>query len=183
MPTPTGRTRRTSLVKGKIERVARRPAILQAPQRSFDVDCRLHPVDQKVNVVAHEYPIYGHFQADLIVGDSSAHEFLLIEFEDGASDSIFKKVGSKATLEWSRRFEHAFSQIVDWMWKLEDMRSSQDFQDAFGSRSANFHGLVVIGRDPLAGPEKARLKWRTDRVLVDSHKISSMSCSCASRSE
>lgn len=64
---------------------------------------------------AHEYPIYGDFIADLIVGDPDVQQYLLIEFENGAPDSIFKQKGSKTTPEWASRFEGAYSQITDWL--------------------------------------------------------------------
>jgi hypothetical protein len=37
-----------------------------------------------------EYPIYGDFTADLVVGNRTRRRFCLIEFEDGQRDSIFK---------------------------------------------------------------------------------------------
>jgi len=134
------------------------------------------PDIRSADVIAHEYPIYGDFKADLIIGDSSAKRYLLIEFEDGRPDSIFKKKKGKTTPEWSGRFERAFSQIVDWIWKLEDMRSTANFSNVFGNRTAKFHGLIIIGKDmKLSAEEESRLNWRTDRVFVDSHKVSCVS--------
>ena len=40
--------------------------------------------------IVFEYPIYGNFRADLIVGNKSAGAFLFVEFEDGRPDSIFR---------------------------------------------------------------------------------------------
>jgi len=48
------------------------------------------PAIRNPNVLAHEFTIYGDFCADLIVGDFFTSIFLLIEFEDGSHDSIFK---------------------------------------------------------------------------------------------
>jgi hypothetical protein len=134
------------------------------------------PSIRKPDVFAHEFAIYGDFVADLIVGDSTAHHYLLIEFEDGRPDSIFTHKKHKTTPEWSRRFETAFSQLLDWLWKLEDMRSTSDFQHTFGSRRAKFQGLIVIGKDMNLSPQEAdRLKWRNDRVIVDSTAVSCVS--------
>ena len=125
---------------------------------------------------AHEYSIDGSFVADLIVGDSTAHQYLLVEFENGCQDSVFKKKGKKATLDWAPRFEGAYSQLIDWLWKLEDKRSTSDFVNTFGSRRATFQGLIVIGKDMNLSPqEKDRLKWRMDRTMIDSNAISSVS--------
>ena len=128
------------------------------------------------NRFAHEYEIYGDFVADLIVGDSSCHHYLLVEFENGAADSVFKRKGKKATPDWAPRFEGAYSQLIDWLWKLEDMRSTADFVNTFGSRRATFQGLIVIGKDmTLSQQEQDRLKWRLDRTMIDSNAISSVS--------
>ena len=97
------------------------------------------------NLLAYEFPVFGDFVADLIVGDAKSHNYLLIEFENANPHSIFKARKGKSKPEWASRFEHAFSQILDWMWKLEDMRSTTDFENVFGSRHAKFHGLIITG--------------------------------------
>lgn len=56
------------------------------------------------------------------------------------------------------------------------MRSTSDFHNTFGSRRAKFQGLIVIGKDmQLSSQEKDRLKWRNDRIIVDSTAISCVS--------
>lgn len=126
--------------------------------------------------VAHEYTIDGHFVADLVVGDSSKRNFVLVEFENGQPDSIFKASGRKATRDWARRFEGAYSQLNDWLWKLEDNRATANFAAVFGSRAAKFHGIIIIGKDMALTPqEKERLEWRMDRTLIDSKKINVIS--------
>lgn len=138
--------------------------------------CNYFPNIKKPDRLAHEYEIYGDFVADLVVGDSESHRYLLVEFENGAPDSVFKKKGSKSTPDWAPRFEGAYSQLVDWFWKLDDMRSTGDFQNSFGSRSAKFQGLIIIGKDmTLSLQEQDRLKWRIDKTMIDSTAISSVS--------
>jgi hypothetical protein len=138
--------------------------------------CTYFPKIKAPDKLAHEYEIYGDFVADLVVGDSSVHHYLLVEFENGAPDSVFKKKGTKATPDWAPRFEGAYSQLVDWLWKLEDMRSTSDFQSTFGSRQATFQGLIVIGKDMNLSPqEKDRLKWRIDKTMIDSSAVSCVS--------
>lgn len=130
------------------------------------------PNISNADVFAHEYPIYGDFKADLVLGDSTTHNYLLVEFENGDTDSIFKKKKGKSTPDWAQRFEGAFSQLLDWLWKLEDMRSTANFTHAFGNRQAKFQGLIVIGKDmSLSQQEIARLKWRVDKVVVDSNAV------------
>jgi hypothetical protein len=125
---------------------------------------------------AHEYEIDGDFVADLVVGDSSVYQYLLVEFEDGTPNSVFKKKRNKATPDWAPRFEGAYSQLTDWIWKLEDKRSTADFVNTFGNRRAKFQGLIVIGKDMnLSQQEQDRLKWRMDRTMIDSNAVSSIS--------
>ena len=134
------------------------------------------PHIKNADVFAHEYPIYGDFKADLIVGDSVTNSYLLVEFENGSPESVFKKKPGKATPDWAPRFECAFSQLVDWLWKLDDMRSTADFVHAFGNRQAKFQGLIIIGKDmQLDSQSASRLKWRVDRVVVDSSFVSCIS--------
>jgi hypothetical protein len=129
-----------------------------------------YPAIRKPDVIAHEFPIGGDFKADLVVGDSTTREYLLVEFEDASSSSIFS--GKKAKRDWARRFEGAFSQLVDWIWKLEDMRSTSDFTHTFGGSDASFHGLIVTGKDLKLSPsETARLRWRIEHTMVDSKRI------------
>jgi hypothetical protein len=138
--------------------------------------CNYFPMIKLPDLIAHEYEIYGDFVADLIVGDSSVNRYLLVEFENGACDSVFKQKGKKATPDWAPRFEGAYSQLVDWLWKLEDMRSTSDFVNTFGSRRAKFQGLIVIGKDmKLLPQERDRLKWRVERTMIDSNAVSSVS--------
>lgn len=138
--------------------------------------CNYFPKITNPNCLAHEFQIYGDFVADLIVGDTVEHRYVLIEFENGATDSIFKKKKGKATPDWASRFEGAYSQLTDWLWKLEDMRSTLDFQNTFGSRRATFQGLIVLGKDmALSKQELDRLKWRMDKTKIDSNEISIVS--------
>jgi hypothetical protein len=138
--------------------------------------CNYFPRIRTADRFAHEFEIYGDFVADLIVGDSKEKHYLLIEFEDGTPDSVFKKKGKKATPDWSSRFESSHSQLVDWLWKLEDMRSTADFQNTFGGRRATFQGLIVIGKDmKLTDQEIDRLQWRTSRTKFDSNSFECVS--------
>src|SRR6185503_20484208 len=77
--------------------------------------CNYFPKITQPDRIAHEYQIYGDFVADLIVGDSTAHRYLLVEFENGAPDSVFKQKRTKATPDWASRLEGAYSQLIDWL--------------------------------------------------------------------
>ena len=119
-----------------------------------------------------EFDLAGDFRADMLLGSRKAHRFLVVEFEPGEADAIFKKQPDRKNPEWSARFEHAFSQIVDWFYCLEDQKNTAAFQHTFGSGEIAFTGLLVMGRrDGLEPPQLRRLSWRTKKVLIDSNKI------------
>jgi hypothetical protein len=122
--------------------------------------------------LAYEYDILGDFRADLVVGDSQLGWYSFIEFEGASKNSIFETKGSKATPEWSPRFEHGFSQVVDWLWKLSSAENSREFAYRFGLEFAGYEGMLIIGRsEGLKQRERDRLRWRRDRVLVNSKHV------------
>jgi hypothetical protein len=127
----------------------------------------------RVDRLAYEFDFFGDYAADLAAGDSKKREYCFVEFENAAPDSIFRKSGKKSSLEWSPRFDHGYSQIIDWFWKLHDLARSDTGRARFGhANSFNYCGLLVIGRSRgLAPLEKERLDWRRNRVLVDSRHI------------
>jgi PIN domain len=49
-----------------------------------------------------------------------------VEFEDANEKSIFNKT-SKLVPEWSRRFEHGFSELVDWILWIENSKETAGF--------------------------------------------------------
>ena len=122
--------------------------------------------------IAFEYDIFGDFKADIVVGDSESGRYLFIEMEDAGPNSIFEKKRGRATSEWSSRFERGYSQLVDWFWKLSDMKQTREFVTRFGTEITDYYGMLIIGRkDALDQKERDRLKWRRQRVLVDTIPI------------
>ena len=129
-----------------------------------------HPEIVRYDLVAHELPLFGDFAADLVVGDSKNSAFAFIEFEDASPESIFVK--RKATPDWSPRFEHGFSQLVDWFFKLHEQGQTVEFEEKFGSRTIRHLGILVIGRtEHLGKREEHRLRWRQEYVLLNSKQI------------
>jgi hypothetical protein len=123
------------------------------------------------DLIAYEYDLFGDFTCDFVIGDSRTKAFCFIEFEDAKPDSIFKTT-NRATSEWSNRFEHGFSQFVDWIYKLHDTEKTNAFADRFGAHSIEFMGALIIGRSQYLTPaEQQRLKWRQKYVLINSQRI------------
>jgi hypothetical protein len=121
------------------------------------------------DLLAFDYQLFGDFSCDLVVGDSARKSFGLVEWEDATAGSLFRQQGRKATPEWATRFEHGFSQIVDWFWRLDEAANPDEIEDRFGDRRPQYFGLLVAGRDAhLAHPrERRRLQWRTRKVQVN----------------
>ncbi|MBI2511713.1 MAG: DUF4263 domain-containing protein [Opitutae bacterium] len=131
----------------------------------------LAPSMAAFNRVDPEFSLYGDFRADAIIGDWDKKSFCMIEFEDARRDSIYRAC-ARTTKEWSPRFEHGFSQIVDWLWKVDDFRQTRTGTVTFGQDAFEFMGMLVIGRDSfLDDMDRARLAWRMSKVVVNSQRI------------
>ena len=123
-------------------------------------------------LIAFQFPFIGDFVADIVLGNRDTSTFCIIEFEDGKSNSIFKKVRTKATTEWSARFEHGFSQLVDWCCTLDDFKKNDRFAKDFGPGHVRFIAILILGRSAgVSQDDRIRLRWRTEKVRVDSHTI------------
>lgn len=131
------------------------------------LNLQLHQIDR----LCEEFDLFGNFRCDWAVGDSGSGAYTLIEFEDARPASVFGG-GTKYHEEWGRRFEHGFSQLVDWFWAVDAYRGNPDFQRRFGTGPVQFFGLLVVGRRQfLRGDQLDRLKWRLDRVTINTHKV------------
>jgi hypothetical protein len=124
------------------------------------------------SLLGYEFPFMGDFAADIVLGNREKGMFCVVEFEDGKLDSIFKKLPKKSTTEWSNRFEHGFSQLVDWFYCLDDFKKTERFAKDFGHGHITFLGLLILGRSAgVSNTDRNRLRWRTEKVRVDSHNI------------
>jgi hypothetical protein len=125
------------------------------------------------DLLAFQYQLFGDYSCDLVVGDSARKVYGFVEWEDAAAGSLFRQQGRKATPEWSSRFEHGYSQIIDWFCKLDDMARTDEFESRFGARNIHYFGLLIAGRDAyLSHPrERRRWEWRAQKVIVNSLPI------------
>lgn len=130
------------------------------------------PMGGPATHLAYEFPFLGDFAADLIVGNREQAQYLIVELEDGASNSVFTKLKGKKTKEWSRRFDHGYSQLIDWFCCLDDYRQTAKFIEEFGPGYVTFHGMLVVGRNAgMSDDERRRLKWRAANVVINSKPI------------
>lgn len=131
-----------------------------------------NPRVNRFDRIATEFDLFGDFSCDLVVGDSESHNFCFVEFEDAKPNSVFHKKAGKATPEWSPRFDHGFSQILDWFAILEDQKRTAQFKAKFGSDLIQYVGLLVIGRRQyLDNALYDRLRWRSEQVQVGARQV------------
>lgn len=124
------------------------------------------------DVQAFEYDLFGDFAADLVVGDSRAGAYTFVEFEDARRNSVFAPRPGRFKSAFGTRFEHGYSQIVDWFYKLDSLQGTREMEERFGQREIYYEGILVIGRDESLNPtEQSRLKWRKERIVVNSKHI------------
>jgi len=124
---------------------------------------------------ANELDLFGDFVCDLAAGDDEANAYTLIELEDAQECSILSKLAKGKTMKrWSPRFEHGFSQLVDWAWRLSaEAGTSEAFRRIFGGHHPVIHFVLVIGRDADLDPsDLARLRWRANNISLGQYRMS-----------
>lgn len=130
-----------------------------------------HPNVTTFDRLGIEVGLFGRFTADVVAGDGHTGAYCFVEFEDGRTNSIFVRRG-RQTSEWAARFEHAFGQVIDWLWLLDDIEQTQTLEEQFGSKPLDVTALLVMGRDGgISTTDRRRLKWREKHVVVNSHHI------------
>ncbi len=130
-----------------------------------------HPNATAYDRLGVEVELFGQFTADVIAEDKTSQAYALLEFEDGRTNSMFVRRG-RQTSEWAQRFEHAFGQIIDWLWLLDDQQHTLAFEEKFGPRPISIVAVVVAGRDSgVSMVDRRRLRWREEHVVVNSHHI------------
>jgi hypothetical protein len=146
------------------------PFFAKRPHLSaFAASWNLH-IDE-INLFGFEFDLFGNFRCDWAAGDSKSGQFVLVEIEDARANSVFGG-GEKYHDEWGRRFEHGYSQLIDWFWALDMYRDNPDFRKRFGGGAPNFSGLLLVGRNRfLDAAMRERLNWRVQRVTINSNRI------------
>ncbi|MEB3308660.1 MAG: Shedu immune nuclease family protein [Snowella sp.] len=118
------------------------------------------------------------FRADFVVADRLRKKYVFIEFENAKEDSIFKKKPrnsevSNISYEWSPRYEHGVSQVIDWYYRMDDYERTNKFEEYFGDRHIEYTGLLIIGRNHFlqqAGLIQ-RFRWRSHKTIINSKSL------------
>lgn len=134
------------------------------------------------DLIAQEYWVLDKLRCDFAMCNSRRQRFCFVEIEDASKNSIFTErkpnvfnglMGRPPYYDWARRFEHGYSQILDWVRVLEDAKNTYDFRAHFGSSNRfDVEFVLVIGRDEFLDADMLeRLAWRSKNVQVAGHKI------------
>ncbi|APW62147.1 Shedu immune nuclease family protein [Paludisphaera borealis] len=122
--------------------------------------------------IGNEFILFGDYSCDLVVGDSASRHFCFVEFEDASPTSVFTRKKGKSTPEWSSRFDHGFSQIIDWFLILDDQRRTGLHKSKFEVDVIQYIGLLVVGRrKDLDDAQHERMVWRSERVSVAGRQV------------
>lgn len=123
-----------------------------------------------------ECSIVHEFRADYAVANKDRSKFLFIEFENAKKESIFAAKAltkSNTSYQWSKTFEHGFSQVVDWYFRLDDYLKTSKIDEHFGAPKINYVGIIVLGRDHFlkqAGLTQ-RFEWRRDHTVINNQPL------------
>lgn len=122
-----------------------------------------------------ELNIFNEFRADFSIADSKKQNYLFIELEPAKNDSIFveKENSGSIRFEWSPRYEHGLSQVIDWFYRLDDYERTYKMEEHFGHSKINYSGLLIIGRDCFVNEAGSmqRFNWRKEKTVINNNKI------------
>jgi len=121
------------------------------------------------------------FRADFVVANKQKSKLIFVEFEDAKEDSIFKLKSRRSdsantSYEWSSRYEHGLSQVIDWYYRMDDYERTNKFEEYFGHRHVSYTGLLVIGRDRFIQQSglMQRFRWRSSKTVINSRLLHCM---------
>lgn len=115
-------------------------------------------------------------ECDFVVGDNNRCAYTLVELEEANPESIYQR--APTTPYFTNRFNHGYSQIVDWLCVLDGIQETPDFRDHWGQATPpQFVGVLVIGRSPpLTSEGRRRMDWRSAKVRVNFHSVLCLTC-------
>lgn len=120
-----------------------------------------------------EKSIKGQHRTDYTVVSEmkDGYNICLIEIEDASNNSIFKSSNNRKSPEWSNRFEHGYSQILDWLYSINYM-SDHDIIDEFNLNTKDikrisFSSILIIGKCTKNNKESRKLKWREEHISIN----------------
>jgi len=119
-----------------------------------------------------EADLWSDFTCDLIAGSKSDRAFVFVEFEDAKPQSLFRPKKGRKNSYWGNRVEQGFSQVVDWLFRIDSEGGSATLERDFGARQLNTMGIVITGRShDVSAYDRLRLDWRSSNTSVGKARV------------
>jgi len=119
-----------------------------------------------------EGDLWSDFTCDLIAGNRNERTFVFVEFEDAGPRSLFRRKAGRKNSYWGSRVEQGFSQVVDWLFRIDREGGSDTLERDFGTRHINTMGIVVAGRSrDVSTYDRLRLDWRSANTTVGKARV------------
>lgn len=117
-----------------------------------------------------ELNLFNEFFADFSVSNKKKNTYVFVELEHAKRNSIFNQVSNKGTtrIEWSPVFEHGYSQIINWFYRLDDYSRTNKLEEEFGVKKFDYVGILIVGRKefiPIG--HRGRLDWRNNHIQIN----------------
>jgi hypothetical protein len=142
------------------------PFFAKHPQLSAQLGL-LNSAVHSTTHIATEFSLWSDFTCDLMAGSKRDKAFTCVEFEDAASNSLFRSEPGRRNSHWGTRAEHGISQVNDWLFRLSRQTGTDILKRDFGARHLMLIGVVVIGRSHhLTDYDRLRLDWRSQNTFV-----------------
>ena len=119
-----------------------------------------------------EFDLWQDLVCDIGIGDSSSNKYCLIELEAAKKNSIFKSK-PKNYPKYSDRLECGYSQIIDWFFKIDEMKNTSSIKRRFAGDYPRVNAVLVIGRSRFINTEleRNRFNWRRDNTLIGARNV------------
>ncbi len=119
-----------------------------------------------------EFDLWQDLVCDIGIGDSKSNTYCLIELEAAKRNSIFKNK-PKNYPKYSDRLECGYSQIIDWFFKIDEMKNTSSIRRRFAGDYPRVNAVLIIGRSHVLDTdlERNRFNWRRDNTLIGAKNV------------
>ena len=126
----------------------------------------------KVDEYEFEFDLWQDLVCDIGIGDSEANTYCLIELEGAQKNSLFKNK-PKNYPKYSDRLECGYSQIIDWFFKIDELKNTSGIKRRFAGEYPRVNAVLIIGRSHFLNTdlERNRFNWRRDNTLIGAKNV------------
>lgn len=124
-----------------------------------------------------QFNVFDEYFSDFAICNLERNDYVFVEFEEAEKDSIFqiKTPGTtKTSYKWSSTLEKGFGQILDWFYRLTDMKDTGKFKEEFDVVGIEYTGFLVVGRRKHSIPSiglHEKFDWRRRNVFVQGRPV------------